>query len=189
VIASGENNWLVQEGTSTRRMRRALSCLLVPEVGDAVACLPAHESAGGWIVAVLERGVPAPQRLRVEGDLALEVSGRWSAQAQAVELRTDSLSVDAGTVRTRFDVLRSVGRLMEATVSCTRWVGQELTAVVDRWSQHSQSSHRHVEGMDRAQAGHMELRAQGVMHTHAAHVLTEGEALVKTRGSQIHFGG
>ena len=97
--------------------------------------------------------------------------------------------LEADAVTSRFDTARSVGRLLEATVSCTRWVGQELTAVVGRWSQHSQHSQRHVEGMDSAHAGHMELRAQGVLHTHAAHVLTEGEALVKTRGSQIHFGG
>lgn len=194
VIASGDNNWLVQDAHGTRRMRRALSCLLLPEVGDVVAGLPAAEPGGGWIVAVLERNpapdqAPAPQRLRVDGDLSLEVQGQWRTQAASAQLQAESVSVQAQTLSTRFDVHRSLGRLVEATVSCTRWVGQELTAVVDRWSQHSQSSSRQVEGMDRAEAGHMELRAKGVLHAHGQHVLTEGENLVKTRGGQIHFGG
>jgi len=192
VIASTDSNWLVRDGAATQRMRRALSCLLLPEPGDLVACLPAGEGGCGWIVAVLERPAQAaagPQRLRVEGDLALEVQGRWQVEAREADLQAEALSLRAGAVRTSFDSLRSVGRLVEATVSCTRWVGQELTAVVERWSQHAQTSLRHTRGMDRTQAGHVELQAEGVMHVEGRHVLTEGASLVKTRGGQIHFGG
>lgn len=194
VIAKGDSNWLVQDLDSTRRMRRAVGCLLLPEPGDTVACLCADDGAPGWIVAVLERPAEAgqetpPLRLRVEGDLALEVRGRWDVRATAASVEADTLALSAGTVQTRFDTLRSVGRVLEMAVSRTRWVGQELVAVVDRWAQHAKTSHRQTEGLDRTQAGHLELRAEGVLHTQAQHVLTEGATLVKTRGSQIHFGG
>lgn len=204
VIDCADDHWVVQCGALRRRARRAASCLLLPEAGDSVACL-VDEAGRCWLVAVLERAADpvaeageagstdratprAPARLRVDGDLQLEVRGNWQVQAAQLSVRSDRAELRTGDARIGFDTLKSVGRVLQVTVQQTRWVGQELVAVVDRWMQHAKTTHRHTEGMEQASAGHMELAAQGVLHVKAPHVLTEGSDLVKTRGSQIHFG-
>jgi hypothetical protein len=196
VIACTDDAWVVQCGALRLHAQRAASCLLLPEAGDSVACL-GDEAGRCWLVAVLERaanetataGEPrAPARLRIDGDLQMEVRGDWKVQAAQISVKSAGAELRTGDARIGFDTLRSVGRVLQVTVQQTRWVGQELVAVVDRWMQHAKTTHRHTEGMEQASAGHMELAAQGVLHVKAPHVLTEGSDLVKTRGSQIHFG-
>ncbi|MES2533497.1 MAG: DUF3540 domain-containing protein [Pseudomonadota bacterium] len=207
VIACTDATWVVQCGSLRLQARRAASCLLLPELGDSVACLTGEDvdqdneinddTSGCWLLAVLERaadgtaqaGTARPAaRLRVDGDLRLEVRGDWQVEAARVSVKSTVAELHTRDARIGFDTLKSIGRVLQVTVQQTRWVGQELVAVVDRWMQHAKTTHRHTEGMEQASAGHMELAARGVLHVKAPHVLTEGSDLVKTRGSQIHFG-
>lgn len=189
VIASSRRNWIVQEQGRTWRVHRATSCLLQPQIGDRVACLFDQTAEQGWLLAVLERKHRgAALQLSVEGDLELAVGGRWQVRTAELDVEADSAQLKTNEARMRFDTLKLVGRVMQNTVQQVRWVGQELVAVVDRWVQHAKSHQRHTEGMEQVCAGHMEMQARGLMHVKAPHVLTEGGELVKTRGSQIHFG-
>ena len=191
VTACSSDNWLIREAGGSHRLRRAASCLLVPAAGDTVAWMPGAGDAAGWIVAVLERGAESagqPLQLRTDGDVAWQVDGQWSMRATRLRVDADAAELHLRDVRMNFDAFRSVGRLVQATVTQTRWVGQELCAVVERWFQHSTTHHRRTEGLEQARAGTMDLHADQLVRVEAPQVLTEASTLAKTRGGQIHFG-
>ncbi|KTT24995.1 DUF3540 domain-containing protein [Pseudacidovorax intermedius] len=183
-------------GAEAVPLLRAASCLLVPRPGDTVGWIaaPADRPAGaaaGWIVFVLAHApaaAPVPAVLRFEGDMRLEVAGRWRAETAALQVQAAEAALQLGEVRVGFRTLRAVGQLLQSTVNSTRWVGEEFCAVVQRWFQQGQSHHRHTEGLDQVQAGTLQLQAETLARIEAPTVLTDGAGLVKTRGAQIHFG-
>ncbi len=53
---------------------------------------------------------------------------------------------------------------------------------------YSKQHSRKTEGMDRVSGAYVEVEAQQVLRQKGEHVFVNGEKLVKTTGSQIHFG-
>lgn len=191
VIAHSTDNWVVQEAGCSYRLRRAVSCLIAPMSGDTVAWMPGSTSASGWIVAVLERDNKSkklPAELVFDSGLSIKVKGNWEVHADEIEMQGNTAKLKLNHIKLSFDTFKSIGKLAQNTVQQVRWVGQEFSAVVDRWFQHSKSHQRHTDGIECARAETLDFQAKAIVKIEAPNVLTEGSTLVKTRGSQIHFG-
>lgn len=159
--------------------RRAASCLLVPAVGDTVACLRTGPSEL-WVLAVLQRDAAQPAVLRCDGALHLEAA-RLQLDADQLELRGRRTQLVADEV----EVAARQFRLCAGTI---KFVGSVLSSVMDRVTHFSRHYLRTTQGTDRVQAMHIDHEAQQLMQLKAEHVMVNGGKLVKTRGAQIHFG-
>jgi Protein of unknown function (DUF3540) len=191
VIAHSTENWVVQEAGCSYRLRRAVSCLIAPMAGDTVAWIPGSTSASGWIVAVLERDSKSkelPAELVFDTGLNIKVNGNWEVRADEIGMQAKTAKFKLNHIKLSFESFKSIGKLAQNTVQQVRWVGQEFSAVVDRWFQHSKSHQRHTDGIECARAETLDFQAKAIVKIEAPNVLTEGSTLVKTRGSQIHFG-
>lgn len=167
----------VDEGDGARRLARAASCIVEPEAGDLVAWLDL--GAGGYVTAVLVRAAATPQRWR---------SGAVAWQADSVRLETDALTVRTRTATLVYDAAESIGRALALTVQSLQVAGAQLTTVFDRVTQFARHQQRTVEGVDRSDAGTVDMHAKTLMHLQAENVLANGERLLKVKGAQIHLG-
>ena len=188
VTEIGPQGPIVSSGGLIARAHQAVSCLLAVAVGDTVACLQVAPDEL-WILAILQREEGVTQVLRCQGDTRFEVQdGALCIEAPTVGLRGDQMSIRAESAEVTTDTLRMVGR--EATIvgATLKAVGTALSTAFERVTHFSRQHSRRTEGLDRVSATHIEQSADQLLKLSGEHALINGDKLVKTRGSQIHFG-
>ncbi|MCK6422024.1 MAG: DUF3540 domain-containing protein [Aquabacterium sp.] len=209
VVTALGDECTVRSGTRMSGARRALGCLVLPEAGDEVACWRVARPGGDdavYILGVLARPTPTAAtatasassvRLQLgpgatlgvrDGELAIEATQGVRIDATQCALDCERLEVRAGQVSVVYRALQSVGELCQATLGQLRLVGQALTTVFDHQSHHAQQYRRSVEGVDALDAEVVDHRARELMRLQGRNLLSEGDRLVKVRGTQIHLG-
>jgi hypothetical protein len=169
-----------REGAHEVGARQAFSCVVAVQVGDVVAAfLDAQRQC--WVMAVLERSGAQDVVLQSQGKLELSAP---TVSANAREL----LQLAAPQVRLSCEQADAMGERLNLVGGTVKAIGAALSTLFDRVHHHSKQYMRSTEGLDRTQAGHMELQARQLLQIHGEHTLVEGEQLVKARGAQIHFG-
>jgi hypothetical protein len=171
---------VVSTGQGLLQARLAVSCLVQPECGDTV--LVALRGGQAYVLAVLERSSDAPvamqlprsASLTVQGDLRLQATGTVSLQGEAVEAVAQRISLVGKAVHWLADTL-------ESTAS-------RIKQVAELWTVQARSHHRHIEDMEMVRAGHIDVRAEQVMHLNAEHTVVKSRELVKIDGKQIQVG-
>lgn len=171
---------VVSTGQGLLQARLAVSCLVQPECGDTV--LVALRGRQAYVLAVLERTGDAPvamqlprsASLAVQGDLRLQATGTVSLQGEAVEAVAQRISLVGKAVHWLADTLESTAN--------------RIKQVADLWTVQAKSHHRHVEDMEMVRAGHIDMRAEQVMHLNAEHAVVKSRELVKIDGKQIQVG-
>lgn len=179
------------------RAKRAVSCLLEPEVGDTVALLTTQAGAC-YVTAVLEREAGAAGRIVADGDLAIQLpAGRFRVAAQEgvdllsageVSLVGSALRVTAREGNVVLERLSFLGAFARAEVEKIKVAAGSLDQVLDRFSQRVKRSFRHVEELDQVKAEHIDYAAKSSMSLHGENALITAEELVKIDGEQIHVG-
>ncbi len=198
VTGPGEGGlFAVRADGGAYRAKRAVSCLIEPEVGDTVALLTTVTGAC-YVTAVLEREAGATGRIVADGDLEIQLrSGHFSVAAQEgvnlvtakeVSLVGGSLRVHAQDGNVVMERLSFLGAFARAEVEKIKVVAGSLDQVLDRFSQRVKRSFRHVEELDQVKAEHIDYAAKSSMSLHAENALITAEELVKVDGEQIHVG-
>lgn len=190
VQACEGERFVVACGGALLHARQASSCLLVPGVGDTVACFTTG-ALDTWVVAVLQRDAknPAPQLLQCHGDTRLVVSGgALRIEAPDLQLHGDRLGVTAPQLTVSTETAEVVGRHLRVIGSTVKVVGSVLSTVMDRVNHFSRNYLRTTRGVDRVSATHIECEAEQLLRLQGEHALVNGTKLVKARGAQIHFG-
>lgn len=198
VTAAGDDGVLtVRTASGTFEAKRAVSCLVAPEVKDVVLLAVPPEGAL-YVLAVLERPEPeAELKLASDRDLTLATKGTLSlSAARGVELRTaGTLETVAKLVRTTaveamvsVDRLGLVGRFVETHAQTVKNVLGTVDSVMERLSQHVQRSYRVVEEVDLTRAGEVDVRVQRSLSMRAENALIDAEEVVKMQAEQIHLG-
>jgi hypothetical protein len=196
VTAAEELVFTVSAVTGEHAARRAVSCLVAPEVGDEV--LLVAEEGRAWILAVLERREGAPVALEAGGDLAVRLRhGRFSVAAQeGIDLSTaQEASIASGTLRVtaaeagiQLDRLSYLGRLVHAEVERVKVFAGSVDSVLDRFWQKVKRSYRFVEESDHVRAEQIDYAAEKNAQLRGRNALVTAEQLVKIDGEQIHVG-
>ena len=168
------------EGAHEVGARQAFSCVVAVQVGDVVAAF-LDDQCQCWVMAVLERSGAQDVVLQSQGKLELSAP---TVSANAREL----LQLAAPQVRLSCEQADAMGERLNLVGGTVKAIGAALSTLFDRVHHHSKQYMRSTEGLDRTQAGHMELQARQLLQIHGEHTLVEGEQLVKARGAQIHFG-
>ncbi|WP_186332399.1 DUF3540 domain-containing protein [Bordetella genomosp. 13] len=175
-------------------VRRAASCLLMPQPGDKV--LVSGDAAGGlYIIAVLEQAQRGSTTLHVEGELALsadvlalKATSRVSLETDAFALRARSGAVDAAdwTVKSHSYTLASVN-LSVASIAA-RYTGDHRESYFQSVRETTGQSTRYVAGTDTVQAVNLDYAADFIARLSGDTTFINGETLVKADGKQILVG-
>lgn len=178
--------------------RVAASCLLAPEVGDAVL-LSVPTRGPSYVLAVLERRSDAPARLRVEGgDVQIDApDGRLSMSSphgvdaiSGADMRFVSreLDVTAEEARVSFSSLVSDTRTLLARVGVADAAFDALETTATRLTQRLVRSYRFIEDQEVVRAGSLDTRARESLVLRAKDALVNARRLVRLDGEQIHLG-
>ncbi len=200
VLEIEENQTWFRIGTAAGelRVRRALSCLVWPEVGDRVLTSVGLTDEP-FLIAVLERlsgsplrlvmpgetkvevGAGAGMSLRVDGHLTLESRTGVNLDGPEVVLRGGSLTLAARR-------LSVIAREAVASLRVTRLIGDLIEATAESLHLRLDRSRRTVRDLDQVHVGSLELRAEQMAHLQSETLIATAQRLVKIDGEQIHLG-
>lgn len=189
------------------RVRRAVSCLVQPGVGDRVlVALPrAPRSYAGlaeesYVLAVLARGERGASgvTLAVDGDVTLKAQGGKVAlvategvtltSAAKVELNAPELEVRAMKTSFFSASLAYIGRTLDGEIDRVRLAARTVDRAIDRVTERIQQSFRTIDQIERVKAKELDIDVDGDLDVHSDNTIMASEKLVKVDGEQIHFG-
>lgn len=187
VVDRGIEGLRVRTGGGLFVAKRAVSCLVEPEVGDRV--LIAVPSEGPlYVLAVLERereGV----RLTANGPITIETEDRLELKGKTeVAIETKRFDLKAGGAKLALGALEMVARVAETNVEVAKLVAGAVDVVSERLMARAKRSYRFIEEMDVTRARDVDLRAEHTMHMRAKNTVQSAEQLYKVDAEQIHLG-
>jgi len=187
--------FVVQVDGREIRTRRAVSCLIEPELHDCV--LVASQGNAAYVLAVLERE-GGRATMTVEGDLSLSLpNGKLSMVARdGVDLVSPKeINVLAGTLAWHANQLKvtaseviTIASQVVADLASTKLKGGIFDSVFDRISERVKRSYRTVEEIDQVKSKQIDYQASETMSLRSENMVATAKELVKVDGEQIHFG-
>jgi len=196
VLSVSPEGTMVQSEGGVYRARRAVSCLVAPEVDDVVL-LATSERGACYVLAVLEREATTT-RLSVEGDLEVGSTGGQIriAAPEGVDLVSQKrvgvvaaeVKVNAVEANVATQKATVVGRFLQTEFERIKSFATTIDGVFGRFSQRAKSSIRRVEGLEQLKAEHIDHSAQKTMTLHGENAVVTARQLVKVDGEQIHVG-
>lgn len=176
--------------------RCATSCLVRPAVADRVWLASLGEE-GAYVMAVLDRPGTQPLQLLLGRDATIRSEGKLTMSArEGMALRTPGefsvdargLTVKAAKARLFLQVASVFGKALTAAIASVSVAGNRMESYFERLTQTSQTTVRHVEGVDLLSCGTADYRSEHLMKMHGENVIITADELVKSDGKQIHFG-
>ncbi|MBL9027108.1 MAG: DUF3540 domain-containing protein [Myxococcales bacterium] len=187
--------FVVQTDRGELRSRRAVSCLVAPELHDFV--LVACQNKEAYVLAVLERESPHTT-LVSEGDMNLQTrAGKVRLTAaegvdvvtpKALNLVSQELAMHAHTAKLMLEDVVALGTRVVAELAETRLRGNVLDKVFERVSERVKRSFRRVEEIDQLKAKQLDYLTEETMSLRSENMVATAKDLVKVDGEQIHFG-
>lgn len=174
-----DGSLMVESGGRGWHCRRAVSCVIAPQVGDSVLITTVENQI--WLLAVLERQDSQSAELSVAGDLHIRSDGE-------LRFSGERLHVSAEQGDCHISDMKYSGDSLSAWVSLSRIVGKSAESV---WQTVSQISHhllritRHTE---QVRAGQLDMQAQEYARLHAQNMVLTSKAITKVDSEQIHMG-
>jgi len=188
VTAVDGDRFTIASGSLTGAGRPAVSCLLEPAIGDTVAALIVAPDQL-WITSVLQREEGTAHTLRLNGPTCIDTGeAALTIASGSLGLKTTEFVLNTQRAEVHSDEALLTGREFKLIGSTVKLVGAVLNTVFDRVMHYSKQHWRKTEGMDRVSGAYVEVEAQQILRQKGEHVFVNGEKLVKTTGSQIHFG-
>lgn len=163
----------------TWHCRRAVSCVIAPQVGDTVLVTTVENQI--WLLAVLERQDPQQAELSVPGDLHIRSSGELSLSGEA-------LRVSASQGDCHINDMKYSGDKLSAWVSLSRIVGKRAESVWQTVTQISHNLLRNTRQTEQVRAGQLDMKAQDYARLHAHNTVITSKAITKVDSEQIHMG-
>ena len=180
------------------RARRALSCLIEPELNDRV--LVSGDVRGGdrtFVLAVLEREGPDAS-IALAGDLDIRLKdGRFRVAAQkgvdlvspeSVDLVANRVAVHANAARLVASEVVALASQVVAELTNIQLEGAVLDKVFERVSERVQRSLRSVEELDQVKAKHIDYEADESLSLRGAKTVISRDESTDLDDDLIHYG-
>ncbi len=175
--------------------RRAVSCLVEPDVGDTVLVVVHGE--GIHILAILERlHADAPTRLACGPTVELKAAERISMSAPRVEIDGPEAAVLRGyQVEVRaasLHVVASDAAFLGHNAICeavhVKTVAETVEVAAERSVERLGQAYRFMRDGEEVHADRIHYTAQQQIALHGRHTMVTAAELVKVDGGQIHLG-
>jgi hypothetical protein len=197
VVCGRADDWFFVQDLSVKRVRRSVSCLIEPEVGDVVLLCNSKDSQTSYILSVLERAHGDSSRLCLPGGVTLSTDGNQLtvdadgislAGRDSVVMTTARLDVNAVAATARILNVQGWFDTVETTATKIAMVTKTMTQQVGRMISRVRESWRKVEGLDETQAARMRVYVEGSHQVDAEHVTVNAEGFVRIDGKSINIG-
>lgn len=159
--------------------RRAASCVIAPQVGDAVLIASVENQI--WLLAVLEQANPQQAELSVPGHLHIHSGGELS-------LSSEALRVCADRGDCHINEMKYSGEKLSAWVSLSRIVGKRAESVWHTVTQISHNLLRTTRQTEQVRAGQLDMKAEDYARLYARNTVITSKAITKVDSEQIHMG-
>ncbi len=189
---------VVHTDAGTFHAKRAVGCLVDPEVGDKVL-FGGSLSDRLYVLSVLERaGDGGATRIRVQGDLVMQVKdGRYIvtaaegvdlASGQEITLTSREIRMRAAEGQAFFERFSYLGKKLFAEAEQVKTVVGLFDTVLERFSQRVKRSYRFIEELDQVRARQIDYTSEENLRLRGKNTLVTAKSLVKVDGGQIHLG-
>jgi hypothetical protein len=188
--------FVVRSEDGDYRARRAVSCLVEPQLADEVL-LVVREGAC-FVLAVLTREEAGPTRLSADGDVELHLKqGRFVVATQegidlvaakAVSITSGALNVRAAEGNVFLDRLSMLGTIARVEIDKIKLFAGTLDSALDRLHQRVKRSYKRVEEVDQVKAGQIDYVAEKTMSLRSTNTVMTADELVKVDADQVHLG-
>lgn len=178
--------------------RRALSCLVRPEIGDSVL-VAEGASEQTYVISVLARISDAPLHLALPGrtritteqgaGLSIDIDGELGLSSRTrIETDAPEMSLRATTATLVCRRFSAVIRDALASLRHARLVANLIETTAERLNLSADHSQRTIKGLDQVRATNLDIRAEQMLNLQAENVVAGARKLVKLDGEQIHLG-
>jgi len=196
-VTGRADDWFFVQDFSVQRVKRAVSCVIEPEVGDLVMLCEAPNEHCSFILSVLLKSNSDAGRLCLPGGVTLQTEGKQlTVQADGIDLRgretiglsTVHLDVNAAVATTRIGHLQTWAETIETTADRVTLFAKTFTQQLGRMITRVRESWRKVEGLDETQAARIRVHVDGAHQLNAEHVTVNAEGFVRIDGKTINLG-
>jgi len=187
--------FVVRTDRGDLRCRRAVGCLVEPELHDFV--LVACQDKAAYVLSVLERESPDAS-IACEGNLEVKLkNGRFRVASsetidfvasKGVQVVSDALGVHVNSAKLVASEIVALGSRLVGEVANVSLKGSVLDKAFERVSERVQRSFRRVEEIDQLKAKQVDYVAEHTMSLRSENMVATAKELVKVDGEQIHFG-
>jgi len=187
-VDAAAGRYTLDDGRAPCEAVRAASCLVLPAVGDTVAC-----AAGGegpvWVIAVLRRADDAPLTVSLPPGTTIDsAGGALVLQADAIHLRARALGVEGEQAHLNVEQVSGVGRKASWSYGAVKLTAELVESFAERLVQFSRWSQRMVDGPDQVRSRQIDWRAEQAMQLQAQVLIANADKLFKADAEQIHLG-
>ena len=191
------NGFIVQTESGHFPAKPALSCLIVPEVGDKVQLLRDSEGVC-YILSILERSPETDVVIAFKGNVqmnSLKGSLCFVANqnidlisAKDVNLVSENLDATAKVSRFQLGNLTVFSTTVSAYTEQVKVFAESIDTVLDRWSLRAKNCFRWIEGMDHLKASELFRLVRNTLTMHSRHAIISAEKDIKIDGERVHMG-
>jgi hypothetical protein len=191
IVGIEDEFYRIETDSGPVSVKRAVSCLVKPEVDDTVL-VSISNHGDGYVLAVLEREQTAKTTLSFDTDLDITTSGGRVAitagkgvslaSGRDMNLISTDVNVHAAKGTVNIGNLSLLGTLFEGHIDRIKVVADHVESFLKRFFQLSEQSFRKVEQLDHVEAGRMNYKAKQSMQL-------RGEFAQMTAREDVHIDG
>ena len=171
----------------TYEVRRAVSCLVVPEIGDEVCILrTSHDKL--YLMHVLSRTLGKPLTIGCPAGLVLNSPKILLSAEQCLRLEGGQLEARFEGAEWFVKILRFTGIELILRSKVAKLFSHAAELLTGRIQVGADRSYRNIAEAEHVRTGVFDVKAEHVAHIRARNTILTARELVKVDASQIHVG-
>jgi hypothetical protein len=197
VVSQVDTFYSVETESGLYRVRRALSCVVQPEVNDLVL-VSLSSLGGGYILAVLEREQGAKATLSFDADVdiktdegSLSIASKQGidlASPEEINLVSSSLGISSSKAEINIGRLTFLGSFFEGSLETVKLLARTFDSITDRFFRRTKRSYRFVEDTDQVKTGSLNYIADKSLMLRGTFSQMTAKEDVHIDGERINIG-
>ena len=196
-VTGRADDWFFTQGMSAVRLKRAVSCLIEPQLGDTVLIFDAGLENISFITAVLVSRAESTSKVCLPGGASIEtIEQQLTINAENISLKGNAsvslhsvhIDVNANAATLNVSHLQSWSESIETHAMRATFTIKTLTTRVNQAISRIRNSWRKVAELDETQAGRVSVVVEGHHQLKAEHVTTQAQGFVRIDGKKIDLG-
>ncbi len=197
VVSQADTFYSVETESGLYRVRRAVSCVVQPELNDLVL-VSLSSLGGGYILAVLEREQGAKTTLSFDADVDIKTSagslsiaskqGIDLASPEEINLVSSSLGISSSKGEINIGRLSFLGNFFEGSLETVKLLARTFDSITDRFFRRTKRSYRFVEDTDQVKTGTLNYIADKSLMLRGTFTQMTAKEDVHIDGERINIG-
>ena len=197
VVGQEDTCYSVKTDSDLYHVKRAVSCVVQPEVNDLVL-VSLSSLGGGYILAVLERAEGAKATLSFDSDVDIRTSGGSLsiaskqgidlASAEDINLIASRLGIASSEGEINISRLTFLGSAFEGSLETVKLLARTFEAISDRFFRRTKRSYRFIEDTDQVKTGSLNYVADKSLMLRGTFSQMTAKEDVHIDGERINIG-